>query len=124
MILDTNIVIYSIKPKFDSLRAYLVANQEDLRVSLITKIETLGYYKLAPRDQKKFERFFQLVPAFSLHENVIIEAIRLRQQRKRSVRDSIIAATALRHQLSLLTNNTVDFEDISGLRMISLQSIS
>lgn len=124
MIIDTNIVIYSIKPEFDSLRTYLVANQEDLRVSLITKIETLGYYRLAPPDQKKFERFFQLVPAFALHDNIINEAIRLRQQRKRSLGDSIIAATALLHQLPLLTNNTADFEDVPGLRIISLQSIS
>ncbi len=91
---------------------------------MITKIETLGYHKLTPEDQKKFEVFFQIVPSFAINDPIITEAIRLRQQRKRSLADSIIAATALLYNLPVLTNNTADFEDISGLQVISLQSIT
>ncbi|WP_423344292.1 type II toxin-antitoxin system VapC family toxin [Larkinella sp. VNQ87] len=105
------------------LRDYLDANRSRLRVSQIIKIETLGYHKLTTEDRIKFEVFFQIVPSFSLSEQIINEAIRLRQQRKRSLGDAIIAATALLHQLPLLTNNTADFADMDGLQLISLQSI-
>jgi predicted nucleic acid-binding protein len=124
MIIDTNIVIYSIQSEFGVLRDYLEINQQSLRVSIITKIETLGYHKLTLEDQKKFEVFFQIVPSFAINDPIINEAIRLRQQRKRSLADSIIAATALLYNLPVLTNNTADFEDISGLQVISLQSIT
>ncbi|MGM9508186.1 type II toxin-antitoxin system VapC family toxin [Larkinella sp. GY13] len=124
MIIDTNIVIYSIQSEFGVLRDYLEINQQSLRVSMITKIETLGYHKLTAEDQKKFEVFFQIVPTFAINNPIITEAIRLRQQRKRSLADSIIAATALVYNLPVLTNNTADFEDISGLQVISLQSIT
>ncbi|MGA0556605.1 type II toxin-antitoxin system VapC family toxin [Larkinella sp. VNQ87] len=123
MIVDTNVVIYSIRPEFEMLRDYLDANRSRLRVSQIIKIETLGYHKLTTEDRIKFEVFFQIVPSFSLSEQIINEAIRLRQQRKRSLGDAIIAATALLHQLPLLTNNTADFADMDGLQLISLQSI-
>ena len=44
-----------------------------------------------------------------LDSNVITEAIRLRQQRKRSLSDSIITATALLYNLPVLTSNVADF---------------
>ena len=56
-------------------------------------------------------------------DEVIAEAIRLRQQRKRSLGDLIIAATSLLCKLPILTNNTADFEDIAGLEVISLESV-
>jgi len=37
-----------------------------------------------------------------------------------SVPDAIIAATALTHSLALVTLNQADFEDISGLSLVSL----
>ncbi|WP_460638914.1 PIN domain-containing protein [Larkinella harenae] len=44
--------------------------------------------------------------------------------RKRLPGDSIIAATVLFHHLPSHTNNTADFEDFPGLRVVSLPSIS
>ena len=58
-----------------------------------------------------------------IDEAVIAEAIRLRQQRKRSLGDSIIAATGLLCNLPVLTNNFADFSDIDGLRVIALADI-
>ncbi|RRB07419.1 type II toxin-antitoxin system VapC family toxin [Larkinella rosea] len=124
MIVDTNIIIYSIQPEFGYLRDYLGVNQQILRVPVISKIERLGFHKLYVNDKEKFEEFFQIVSPVALTDKIINEAIRLRQQLKRSLGDSIIAATALLHDLPILTNNTIDFADISGLQVISLQSIS
>ncbi|WP_128546891.1 type II toxin-antitoxin system VapC family toxin [Larkinella soli] len=123
MILDSNVIIYSILPKYDSLRKFLKENESILKVSSITRIETLGFHRLTPDEKVKFEGFFQIVPDITISEAVIQEAIRLRQQRKRSTGDAIIAATALLHHLPLLTNNAGDFTDIPGLNVIPLQSV-
>lgn len=53
----------------------------------------------------------------------IAEAIRLRQQRRRSLGDSIIAATALLHNSPVLTNNVLDFADVDGLQVITLADV-
>jgi predicted nucleic acid-binding protein len=55
--------------------------------------------------------------------NFVIEnAISLKQQRKMSLGDSLIAATALVNN-DKLTNNVEDFIGISGLSVISLKSV-
>jgi predicted nucleic acid-binding protein len=45
--------------------------------------------------------------------------LRSRQKRTLPVIDSLIAATALVHRLSLVTRNTQDFEDIAGISLLN-----
>lgn len=123
MILDSNIIIYSAKPEYVQLARYLQANQDMVQVSLISILEVLGFSRLSPKDKRTFEGYLGSVKIFSVDEAVIAEAIRLRQQRKRSLADSIIAATALLYNLPVLTNNVSDFSDIAGLRVIALADI-
>ncbi|HEX9957870.1 MAG TPA: PIN domain-containing protein [Fibrella sp.] len=59
----------------------------------------------------------------SLNSFINQVTIRLRQQRKRSLGDAIIAATALIHRLPVVTNNVDDFSTVEGLTIIPLQSI-
>jgi predicted nucleic acid-binding protein len=46
-------------------------------------------------------------------------AIALRQQRKMSLADSILAATALENDLELVSRNVDDFKWIAGLRLVN-----
>lgn len=123
MILDSNIIIYSVKPEYVSLSRYLQANQDIVRVSLISTLEVLGFNRLSITDKRTFEEYLGSVLILPLNETVIAQAIRLRQQRKRSLGDSIIAATALLYNLPVLTNNVADFADIDGLRVIALADV-
>lgn len=123
MILDSNIIIYSAQPEYVSLARYLQANQNSVRVSLISTLEVLGFSRLTLKDKLTFEAYLASVEIVPITDKVITEAIRLRQQRKRSLGDSIIAATALLYNQPVLTNNTVDFEEIAGLQVISLASV-
>lgn len=123
MILDSNITIYSARPEYIQLARYLQTNQALVRVSLISTIEVLGFSRLTSKDKLTFETYLASVEILPLGREVITEAIQLRQQRKRSLGDSIIAATALLYNLPVLTNNTPDFDDIPGLKVISMASV-
>ncbi|WP_461063054.1 type II toxin-antitoxin system VapC family toxin [Spirosoma horti] len=102
---------------------YLQTNQNSVRVSLISTLEVLGFSRLTLKDKLTFEAYLASVEIVPITDSIVTEAIRLRQQRKRSLGDSIIAATGLLYKLPILTNNTADFDDISGLEVISLASV-
>lgn len=53
-----------------------------------------------------------------VNDPVIHEAVRLRQLRKMGLADALIAATALVHQMTLVTHNTRDFARIDGLSVV------
>ena len=123
MIVDSNIVIYSVQPEHQKLTRYLQRNQHLVRVSMITLLEVLGFHRLTLTDKGKFEAYFNSTTIVPITDAIITDAIRLRQQRKRSLADSIIAATSLIYKQPLLTNNVADFMDIDGLQVIALADV-
>ena len=123
MILDSNIIIYSVKPEYISLARYLQINQDVVQISLISWLEVLGFSKLTSSDKRKFELYLNSTPVLPINQPIIAEAIRLKQQRKRSPGDSIIAATGLVYNQPILTNNVADFADIAGLQVIPMADI-
>jgi predicted nucleic acid-binding protein len=79
----------------------------------------LGYSKLSIQDKEHFEVFFKEAGLVQITDAIIREASRLRQQRKMSVADAIIAATALVHGFTLATRNLCDFQGIPGLKLLN-----
>ena len=110
-------------PEYPKVRSYLKDNESELAVSAITKLEVLGYHKLSSEDKELFEGFFQTITVLPVSKYVIENAISLKQQRKMSLGDSLIAATALVNNHKLFTNNVEDFNGISGLSIISMKSV-
>jgi toxin FitB len=123
MILDSNILIYFVDPAYESLRSYLSQEQITISISAITKLEVMGFHRLRPVDKEALEDLLVSASVLPITGDVIEEAIRLRRQRKRSLGDSIIAATALLYDLPLLTNNEADFKDIARLTVMSMASV-
>ena len=123
MILDSNIVIYSIQPQFKKLKAYLGANAAVIAVSSVSKVEVLGYHQLKPNDKTDFEDFFAKTARYPVTQAILDEATRLRQHRKMSLGDALIAATCLLHKEPLLTNNEADFQHIQNLAVIPMSSV-
>jgi hypothetical protein len=115
MLLDSNIIIYAAQPEHAALRA-LVA-EHGPAVSIVSLIEVLGFHRLAPDERTHMERFFQAAEILPLSDRVAHTAVGLRQQRKMSLGDSVIAATALVHGRTLVTRNTADFRWISDLTL-------
>ncbi|MGR8933944.1 MAG: type II toxin-antitoxin system VapC family toxin [Gammaproteobacteria bacterium] len=118
MLLDSNILIYAVQPHYDSLRQWL-AQQPNLGLSEISRLEVLGYYRLTEVDRQDFNRLFSTLYVYPISPAVIDFAIYLRQQRKMSLGDAIIAATASENRQTLITRNIEDFDWIEGLKLIN-----
>lgn len=115
MLLDSNIIIYAGQPEYSALQDFIKKHAP--AVSAISQVEVLGYHLLVEKDRRNFEEFFNAAIVLPISELVISKAIQLRQQRKVSLGDSVIAGTALIHGLTLLTNDLTDFQWIDGLAL-------
>ncbi|MBF0352079.1 MAG: type II toxin-antitoxin system VapC family toxin [SAR324 cluster bacterium] len=117
MLLDSNIIIYAIQPEFSRLRQWIANNE--LAISEISLLEVLGYHKLTQQDKLDLTELFDWNRVLPVSRRVIDFAITLRQQRKMSLGDALIAATAMIHDLTLVTRNTKDFEWIQNLKLLN-----
>lgn len=87
-------------------------------MSAISVLEVLGYHKLSEHDRQHFEAFFGAALILPISETVVTRALGLRQARKMSLGDAIVAATALVNGKQLLTRNVRDFADVPGLIIV------
>lgn len=117
MLIDSNIVIYSVLPEHAFLDAWL--DRADTSFSVITQIEVLGFSQLTDAQRERFEELFGVAATFPLDDAVTQACIRLRCARRMKLGDAIIAATALVHDLPLVTRNVEDFVDIPGLQVVN-----
>jgi|SRR5882672_3027823 len=116
MLADSNIIIYASKPDGDKARNFI--RRHSPAISVISQVEVLGYHKLDPIERQMLEQFFQASLILPISNDVVDEAIRLRQMRKMSLGDSIVAATAIVRNLTPATHNINDFSWITGLALI------
>lgn len=114
MLIDSNIIIYAAKPEHGDLRRFIAERAS--AVSAISYVETLGYHKLTEAEREYLELFFAAADVLAISGDVLEQAVMLRQQRKMTLGDALIAGTALAHDLTLATRNTKDFDWINGLR--------
>ncbi len=115
-LIDSNIIIYAIKPGNQKLREFIQNTVP--KVSFVNKIEILGYYNISKDEIELLDLFFSSTEVLLVSEPIIEKAIHLRQRRKMSLADSIIAATVIQNDLTLLTHNTSDFEWIAELKIM------
>ncbi len=88
-------------------------------ISVITRIELIGF---DPKDDLTARTFFQFVQEatqLTLDEPVILQTIELRKRIRIKLPDAIIAATALVHNLTLVSDNDVDFLKVPKLKYIN-----
>jgi toxin FitB len=116
MLLDSNIIIYAAQPEHTALRQFIADHTP--AVSVISYIEVLGYHRLSEEEQQFLERFFQAAEVLSLSDAVVQWAIRLRQRRRMTLGDAIVAGTAVAHGRILVTHNTDDFRWISEIKLL------
>ncbi len=116
MLLDSNILIYFSKPDGEFLSRWV--GDPEAAVSIVTRIEALGFSDFSPGEAEAIERALQSLPVVPLTDAIAERAITLRRQRRMKLGDSIIAATAVALDAELVTRNVGDFRHIPDLRLI------
>jgi hypothetical protein len=117
MLVDSNILIYATKPEHSKLRQWLINTLP--KVSVISKVEILGYHKLHSAEKSALAELLNSLELIYLTSASYEIAIQLRQQRKLTLGDALIAATCLERGYALATCNTGDFARIEELRVFN-----
>jgi predicted nucleic acid-binding protein len=116
-LIDTNIVIDFSENRLPLNAKLFVAEviDNEPNISIINKIELLGFSIVTP----EIIEFTDSTNIINLTEDVANQTISLRKKRKIKLPDAIIAATALTHNLTLISRNSKDFDGIDGLEFIN-----
>jgi predicted nucleic acid-binding protein len=116
MLIDSNIIIYAAKPEHADLRRFIA--ERSPAVSAVSLVEVLGYHGLTAPERLHFEAFFANAVVLPLSDAVLRRAVQLRQVKKMTLGDALVAGTALEHGRTLVTRNVKDFGWISGLSLL------
>jgi predicted nucleic acid-binding protein len=120
-LIDTNAVIDYLSGKLPDSGVKLmndVLDNTSPNISLITKIELLSF-NASHEHSQLLKNFIGDVRLLELENNVVDQTIDIRKNHKTKLPDAIIAATALVHDLILISRNTSDFKNIEGLTTIN-----
>jgi len=113
---DSNLIIYAASKLYPALMDWFAKNKP--AVSAVSLVEALGYHKLKAEEKAALEAFFAELTILYPAQEIFQTAIELRQQHAISLGDSLIAATALYHDLTFATHNTEDFKWIKSLTIL------
>ncbi|HVS90941.1 MAG TPA: type II toxin-antitoxin system VapC family toxin [Mucilaginibacter sp.] len=115
-LIDNNIIIYSYLSDYKYLRDLFVPDQ--VVVSEISRVEVLGYNKITKAEESYFQDIFRLIPIILPSQAIFDAAIIFRKMHKLSLGDSLIAGTAMVHNLTIYTKNFSDFKKLTGIDCI------
>jgi hypothetical protein len=92
---------------------------EGAAVSVITTIEVLGWRGHDANSRASAEKLLGCLDEIPLATSVVRQTISLRSSYQIKLPDAVIAATAMTHNLKLMTRNRADFERVAGLSIVN-----
>ena len=120
-LIDTNILIYyfaGIIPAKENENLEHIL-KTSFNVSIITKIEFLGWGKHTDEGYKKAKEFISFAHTIFLNNKMANLTINIRRKNKIKLPDAVIAATALSNNMILVTRNDKDFRGVEELEIYS-----
>ena len=119
-LIDTNVVTDYLLASLPANGLRFMDNVIDAvpNLSVISQIELLCWKTDAAIEQN-IKEFIADSVIFNITPNVIAHCVSLRRNKRTKTPDAIIAATAMSHGLTLVTNNERDFTNINGLNVIN-----
>lgn len=120
-LIDSNTVIDYLNGKLPFNGTSFVNSivDEEPKISVITKIEVLGFNLQSGEDYQIVVDFINDNMVYNLDESIINKTIELRKKYKIKLPDAIIAVTALCNDLAIVSRNTDDFKKIKELKIIN-----
>ncbi|MDR2582297.1 MAG: type II toxin-antitoxin system VapC family toxin [Fibromonadaceae bacterium] len=115
-LIDTNIIIDIFKPSIPSSVKSKLADIP-LVVSAVTYMEILGWLNATEQQLKPIQEFMNNAKILLIDKPIMETTIKIRQMKKIALGDAIITATALVHNLTLITRNIDDFKNIKDLKI-------
>ena len=91
-------------------------------ISVITEIEALSWIHVDKNKERIVQEFIEDAAIITISPDIVKQSVRIRRSRKIKTPDAIIAATAIVHNLALITNDS-DFNNIEGLKVINPYSL-
>lgn len=119
---DTNTAIYYLQKQFPPEAEKFIdetLKNSEPTISVITEIELLCWKTPTNRDLEILHNFIDDALVFELEKEIRFKTADIRKAHKIKLPDAIIAATAITHDLTLLTRNISDFKNIDGLNLIN-----
>lgn len=113
ILLDTNAIIYAINDG-------LTLPPANYCISIITEIELYSYPKLTELERNNIERLLNHFEIFSITQEIKEMTIIIRKTYGIKMPDSIICATALSSNATLISNDK-QLSKVDGLNILSLQ---
>ena len=118
-LVDTNILIYYFadaipKKELNRIETLFMTS---FNISIITKIEFLGWGKHTETGFEKARKFVGFAEVIPLTNEIANLTIDIRRKCKIKLPDLVIAATALHKNLILVTRNEDDFKDVELLEV-------
>ncbi len=117
---DSNILIYHLNGKLNQRGGDLVT--EGLAgvgaYSVITRIELRGFNQTTA-EESQARLLLSRFQEFPLTTAIVEQTIQIRKAHRIKLPDAAISATAIVHQLTMITRNTSDFSAIVGLNSIN-----
>ena len=117
-LLDSNTLIYAARPgaAYAALRQWV--QRLDVAVSALVQVEVLGFHSLEAADEIYLRLALARLPELPVTTPILQQAILVCQQFRLKTIDAIIAATALVHDLDLVTADA-DFVRVAGLTVVN-----
>jgi predicted nucleic acid-binding protein len=119
-LIDTNVISHLFADRLPEKGKEFITTiiNTDFIISVVVEIEALTYHD-TPEKMPLIEEFVNLATILQLDNSVTKKAIEIRRKhRKLKLGDAIISATAIIHNLILITNNVKDFANIKDLKII------
>ena len=121
-LLDTNTAIYFLDGLLPQSALVFVTdalNEQGSFLSVITKIELLGWQAGSPHKMRDVEDFVQDSEIVPLTDAVVDKTVEIRRTVKIKLPDAVIAATAIVHDFTLISRNDDDFRKVPGLKYLN-----
>jgi predicted nucleic acid-binding protein len=112
---DTNIIIYIAN---GTLGENIVGDEPIIYPSVV-QIESLGFPTIKSIEEQRIAELLSTLTMAPLSNSIIELAVKLRQAKRMSLGDAIVAATAIENKSQLWTVNTKDFSHIDDLQLLN-----